>query len=381
MDRSSIREAYMYPIQPSLFPFLDFMIMHPLAFIFSLFPAAHDARSKRKDTPTKAKSLKEQCALVVNELLRGTSYHYPLDVHFDKTLKQKVEDSMLKAGLSLETLTRIRPYIDSSVNIALTCYAHTSLDVQVFVATYTSYAITIDDLGHEFADDMKRFLSNLLTGHTTRSVILHGYFDLMKDHNSQFGQFGGDMITKATIDFVCSCYLELELEKCGSITDASGNQHHNAVNAPDFAEYFRIKTGVSEPYAFFAFPEQLSREDEVLHTYLPAIPYMVKYFNYANDILSFYKESGADEKANYVSNQAAAHNISRFESLEVLCKKTIEIFHTINTILAPNEALRRNIHQWMHGYVVYHMVSARYRLDELGIPAVLKTRQLFFAEN
>ncbi|KAE8554152.1 hypothetical protein TMatcc_006350 [Talaromyces marneffei ATCC 18224] len=347
--------------------------MNPLAFISSFSWATHDAIFKRKHTPTNAESLKEQCASTVNDLLNGISYQYPAGVHFDKTLKKKVEDSMLKAGLSSETLLRIQPYIDSSVNIAITCYAHTSIDVQEFVATYTSYAITVDDLGHEFSDDMKMFVTGLLDGNTTKNVILRGFFDLMKDHGSQFGQFGGDMIAKATIDFVCSCYLELELENRGR----NEKQAHDTVNAPEYAEYFRIKTGVSEPYAFFAFPEHLFREDEVLHTYLPAVPYMVKFFNYANDILSFYKESGADEKANYISNQAAAHNISQFESLEMLCKKTIEVFHIINTILAPNEGLRRNVHQWMHGYAVYHMASVRYRLDELGIPAVFEARQLF----
>lgn len=356
------------------------MITRPLAVVSSLFLAAHNTIFQRKDIPTDTMSLREQCAVAVNEFLNGTSYRYPAEVRFDQTLKKKVEDFLMKAGLSSETLTRIQPYIDSSVNISLTCYSHTSPDVQEFVAIYTSYAITVDDLGHEFADDMRELVSNLLNGHTTKNVILRGYFDLMRGYSPQFGQFGGDMIAKATIDFVCSCYLELELENRERNVGADEYQHHT-VTAPEYAEYFRIKTGVSEPYAFFAFPEHLSREDEWLHTYIPAIPYMVKYFNYANDILSFYKESGADEKANYVSNQAVAHNISRFESLDMLCKKTIEVFHTIDTILAPNEDIRRNVHQWMHGYVVYHMVSARYRLDELSIPTVLEARRLFFGKD
>ncbi|KAI7978465.1 hypothetical protein EIK77_006155 [Talaromyces pinophilus] len=357
------------------------MIANPLGFIISLFLAAHDAIFIRKDTATNANSLKERCASTVDALLHRTGYQYPAKICFDKTLKQKVEVFMLKAGLSLRTLTRIQPYIDSSVNIALTCYAHTSLNVQEFIAIYTSYAITVDDIGHEFVGDMKQFVSNLLDGHTTKNLILRGFFDLMKDHGSQFGQFGKDMMVKATIDFVSSCYLELELENRVSNATAKADQHHSAVNAPEYAEYFRIKTGVSEPYAFFVFPEHLFREDDVLHAYLPAIPYMVKYFNYANDILSFYKETGADEKANYVYNQAAAHNISPFESLDMLCKKTVEAFHTVNTILAPNEELRRNVYQWMHGYLVYHMVSGRYKLEELGIPAVLEARRLFFVDS
>ncbi|RAO66326.1 uncharacterized protein BHQ10_002338 [Talaromyces amestolkiae] len=355
-------------------------MVKPMALISTLLLTAHDAISKSKLSPTNRVSLKEKCAIAVNKLLHGTSYQYPAKVCFDQTLKKKVENSMLKAGLSSETLARIQPYIDSSVNISLTCYAHTSPEVREFVAIYTSYAITVDDLGHEFPDDMKGIVSSLLNGHTIENTILRGYFDLMRDHGSQFGQFGSDMIAKATVDFVCSCYVELELEQRKGNANVNGD-HHHTVTAPEFAEYFRIKTGVSEPYAFFAFPEHLAREDEWLHTYLPAITYMVKFFNYANDVLSFYKESGAEEKANYISNQAAAHNISRFESLEMLCKRTIEVFHTIDAILAPNEDLRRKVHQWMHGYLAYHMVSARYRLDELGIPAVVEARQLFFGKD
>lgn len=355
---------------------LSFAVMSPFAFISSLLSSAYVSiykRFQKKDTPTNPKSLKQQCTATIDQFLRGISYRYPAEVHFDNALKKKVEDSMLKAGLSPETLTRIQPYINSSVNIAITCYAHTSPNVQESVALLTSYAITVDDLGHEFVDEMKRFVSNLLDGQSTKHVILRGFFDLMKDYDSQFGHFGGNMIVKSCIEFVCGCYLELERESNATEDDTVKAPEH-----PEYPEYLRIKTGVAEAYAFLLFPEDLYPEEKLLHAYLPAIPYIMKYFNYVNDLLSFYKE--ADENANYISNYAVAYNITPFESFEILCERIIDIFHIINTILAPNDGLWRNIEQFLYGYAVYHMCSPRYKLAELDIPAVFEARRLLFPD-
>jgi Trichodiene synthase (TRI5) len=330
---------------------------------------AHLPLSKGKIYLQNSKSWKQHCAATITQFFEGIAYQYP-DIHFDDTLKKRVEESMREAGISSETLGRIQPYIDSGVNIALTCYAHTSPLIQEAVALYTSYAISIDDLGHEFADEMKIFVSDLLGGKPSNSTILLGFLGLMSGYKSQFGQFGGNMIVKSSIDFVCGCYLELGRE--------SGASGHDTIKAPEYAEYLRIKTGVAEAYAFFLFPEELFPESELLHSYLPAIPYIVQYFNYVNDLLSFYKE--ADERTNYINNHAVAHNITPLESLEIVCRKSVDIFHTINAILAPNEALRDVVQRFMYGYAVYHMCSRRYRLSELDVPAVLEARRLLFQE-
>lgn len=320
-----------------LYSFFVSMIISLLSFIRSITPLARPAVSRINDGPSNPDTLKKQCAVSLTQFLQGISYKYP-GIHFDHTLKKKVEDSMRDAGLSSEMLERIQPYIGSSVNIALTCYAHTSPKVQEAVALYTSYAITIDDLGHEFNNEMKAFVSNLLCGQPSESVILRGFLNVLDSNSSQFGQFGGNMIVKSSLDFICGCYLEIERE-CRESHNTSSM--HDTAKAPEYAEYLRIKTGVAEAYAFFLFAEELFVEDELLHAYLPAIPYIVQYFNYVNDLFSFYKE--ANEKANYVNNYAAAHNISPLESLDVLCKRTVHIYHTIRAILEPNEALNHAV--------------------------------------
>jgi hypothetical protein len=57
---------------------------------------------------------------------------------------------------------------------------------------------------------------------------------------------------------------------------------------------FEIKTGAAEAYALFLFLKDAVSEEQSLHTYLPAIPYIVQFFNYVNDLFSFYK--GPDER-------------------------------------------------------------------------------------
>lgn len=323
-------------------------------------------------------ALKGNCVLIINRFLQDICYRCP-DIPFDYTLKSRVEGMMKAHGLSAELIARIQPYTDTGVNIAINCYAHTSQEVQDIVALFTSYAITIDDLGYEFLDEKKRCVSQLLRGEPQTNVILRAIFQCLADSSPVFGQFGGDMIAKSTVDFVCGCYLELEREDLLRKNNKKATAITSHKTTPEFAKYLRIKTGVAEAYAFFLFPENLFLEDQFLHAYLPAIPHIATYFEYTNDLLSFYKE--AHEQANLISNHAKSENVSTFESLELIRKKTVETFHTINEILSPNKALQEPIEQFMHGYVTYHFCSRRYRLSELDIPEVDQAKRLLFGKT
>jgi hypothetical protein len=61
---------------------------------------------------------------------------------------------MTSQGLSLGLIKRIDPYIDSSVTIEITSLAQTLPPIKETIAPCTSYAISIDDISHEFPREM-----------------------------------------------------------------------------------------------------------------------------------------------------------------------------------------------------------------------------------
>ncbi|KAB8204801.1 isoprenoid synthase domain-containing protein [Aspergillus parasiticus] len=173
-----------------------------------------------------------------------------------------------------------------------------------------------------------------------------------------YGSFASDMIRKSIIEFACSCVVE--------------NEHHGKIIAsrttPDVPYYFRQKTGLSEAYAFFSFPETLFPEKAVLPVYLPVISDIERYINLANDLLSFYKECVVgEEQFNYFHSHAKSNRITPVESLRSAATDLTRCIHDVKAALSAYPAFSASVTQVFHGYVVYHCSSSWYRLSELNL--------------
>lgn len=244
--------------------------------------------------------------------------------------------------------------------------------MEVIVAVYTSYLITIDDLMGEILEDLKGFSSRLFRGETQPNQLLRCLVEFMNEEACPlYGQFARDMIMKATMDFISGCYFEWEQNSKISFPR----------DAPNFPEYIRIKTGVAEVYSFFLFPSSMYPEDQYLKLFLPAIPGLVRYFNLANDIFSFYKESAVgDEQMNFVYNYASANGISPLQSVRILSATTVDTVRQVHATLSPDPKMQADIDAFSNGYALYHLSQSRYRLTELDIPeaydAMLLMRKL-----
>lgn len=75
-------------------------------------------------------------------------------MHLDHTLKGRARVYMTSQGLSLGLIKRIDLYIDSSVTIAITSLAHMSPPIKETITPCTSYAVSINDISHEFSREM-----------------------------------------------------------------------------------------------------------------------------------------------------------------------------------------------------------------------------------
>lgn len=281
------------------------------------------------------------------------------------TVEKAVLNYFRAQGFSSHFIRRAYPAIKASCAIAVTTYAFVPAEVQEVIATYTAFAILIDDTTNVSIDDLRTFLARLCGGQIQPNLLLRDMLRFIADVIPRFyGPFASDVIRKTIVEFTSVCVLETEY--AGRITLAP--------TAPDFPYYLRLKTGMAEAYALFAFPESLFPESVFMPVYLPVIPGLVRYINLANDLLSYYKESVVGgEIFNYTVNYARTNDLTPVESLrETVSSLNACVANIRATLAGPDSTGSTDLHgavtKLFSGYAVYHYSSARYRLSELGIP-------------
>lgn len=129
--------------------------------------------------------------------------------------------------------------------------------------------------------------------------------------------------------------------------------------APFFSDYVRLKSGIPEVYSFFVF--QLAG----LQTYIQAIPDVIVFINFGNDILSFYKEQLAGEDNNFVHMRAKSSGRSLADTLEELVEESLVVKERVEKTLEPFPEHLTSWRQFVKGYIDFHSVSSRYRLRQL----------------
>lgn len=175
------------------------------------------------------------------------------------------------------------------------------------------------------------------------------------------------MIMKSAIDFIAAQPVEDEQDLL-----------HLSLDTSDFPRFFRYKTGMSETYSFFLFPEDRYPEEKNLHKYLPAIPTLIQFYDQTNDLLSFYKEEfDPGDSINFVHTQARLHNITPLESLKRTQTSVAELIQKLRRIFKNEPEMLKDIERFMQGYILFHLSAKRYRLAELNIPAAIEGRKRF----
>jgi len=172
------------------------------------------------------------------------------------------------------------------------------------------------------------------------------------------GKFFSDYVTgairKATIDYFLAGLIETGFVFV-----------ERAVEGSKFPRYQRMKSGSSEAFSMFLFPEERFPERAFLGKYVVVVPEMVDWLDHVNDFLSYYKERVVGQESDtFVENQARVDGGSEKEVLDsmgdMLGKARMKILKS-----ELDEKMKEGLLRWMEGYVVYHLTQNRYRLKEI----------------
>jgi Trichodiene synthase (TRI5) len=313
-------------------------------------------------TPSQSELTYLDYEIIINEFLHEISFKRPI-LKIDHDLKSRVINRMKTQGVSLIIIEQVQRCIETAVTMTAYTYSFASPTVQEAIATFASYAISIDDLTRDFAVELQVYTTNLALGQLQRHPLLQGFTTHLSEQCHIFGAFGGDMIIKGALEFISSVRVEAE----------HNDNLHLPSDASDFLVFFRAKTGVAEPFAFFCFPEDTHPEARDLERYVATVPAIMLFLDYVNDLLSFYKEhKQAEDSASFVMSYAKLHQLSLLQSLQRLKEESVKVVKRIRNICAEDTALFCHLENFIQGYVLFHLAFGRYKLAELNIPLAIE---------
>jgi len=240
----------------------------------------------------------------------------------------------------------------TSVCVATTMFGHTHIDTQVHIALFSLLAGCVDDLEIDDAA-LGEFAQRIYSG----SQQLHPVLDLLVHHlrlmPNFYPQYSATAIFAATVQFVNSTLFD---RLCGTTICMPLRE-----DALPFVRYKRARNSLGEVYNLFAW-DKINFPDITVH--IQILPEARVYLDYANDILSFYKEELAGENNNFVHDRAAVTSKDLLTVLSDTLGEVVGSVQRARTILQDKRA-RETWEEFIEGYVAFHLLSPRYRLEEL----------------
>ncbi|KAJ8517213.1 hypothetical protein ONZ45_g5589 [Pleurotus djamor] len=244
----------------------------------------------------------------------------------------------------------IRPKLVSGVGMAIYTFGHLKdKPIQMYIAMYTALLMYVEDYLQHEVELVSSFQIKLITREDQGHPVLNALAALLLELPEKFEKVVSNIILTSALNYITGVWLEHQTESL-----------ELSPHATAFAGFSRWISGSSEAYALYVFASELP-----VKAYLQAIPDMMTFLNYSNDVLSFYKEELAGETANHVSILAKCQGKSKIEVLEGIVKETIACHRRLRHILADHDEGKEILEKLSEGYVSFHASLGRYRLDEI----------------
>ncbi|KZT00027.1 terpenoid synthase [Laetiporus sulphureus 93-53] len=286
---------------------------------------------------------------VIRNFLKKINLTFP-NYKRDAELEARVKEAVQPWG----NADLLRPHLITAIILTVTAYNHIpSLDTRVQITLFTTLIIAIDDPAVFNALDARTFLLQMCTGDIQQNAGMLGEFTKILGRMwEHYSGFSANTIYASALRYINASLLE---------NDASGVPLSR--DALQFVEYKRSMSATTEAYACFIWEKSRFPDAKV---FMQAIPDVMLYVSYVNDILSFYKEELAGETDTYIHERASVTGKSVPETLQAVISDTVAAVERIRDILGEGE-VRDAWESFAAGYIGVHMINPRYRLkDVLG---------------
>ncbi|KAL4260598.1 trichodiene synthase family protein [Pleurotus pulmonarius] len=224
-----------------------------------------------------------------------------------------------------------------------------SLSARMYIALYTSLATYVDDVYDDQPNLVNAFCHNFVMHLPQETAVLRAFDQLLRETSNHFDGIQANFIIASTMYFMNGVVLEHDIRPL-------------EIKTSNLPQFLRGLSGDSFSFCIFIFPK-----DVPLNSYIQALPSMMDYVDYMNDVLSFYKEEVNGEDQNIISILSMQHGVPKTVILEQLADQVASNYVSANDILrTSSDAAQADWRRFARGYVSFHVsYGTRYRLHEV----------------
>ncbi|KAA1475617.1 terpenoid synthase [Dentipellis sp. KUC8613] len=305
------------------------------------------------DSPSCGKLLsRPEVAMLMRSYLDRLQIPYPTPSD-QSAFEQTCVEICFERGYMTPTDQSLRPFLSVGAAMACNGFLHLpSIPARQFICFVSAFMLLSEDRLKEDIDAIRAFSECFTRNEPQKHPMLDHLAALVHQLPEIFDQVAASIMTTSVLNFITAIALEHELE--GTALEKS------AVRYPIFA---RVMTGAGEMFALWVFGVQ----GLPLGAYLQAVPDIVDFINYGNDILSFYKEEMAGETVNLVHTLARCRGVPHAAVLRSLIDDAVTAHERTLRTLSPHRGAYETYRRFSEGYVAFHVATRRYRLDELEL--------------
>ncbi|KAG8943206.1 hypothetical protein FRC04_003169 [Tulasnella sp. 424] len=305
-------------------------------------------------SPVQPTSPNDDIRRVIDDFLLAIDYR-PRRTRPNAALRQflSAEIQSWNVPVDQKLLTKLT---QSAAILAETSYGHLPEPYLHYAALYSCFFFYADDFAEKNPDRIKDFHIRFLRGQPQDDPVLDKYAEHLRNAYDMFPQVAANMIVSGSLEFLTATYIETTTKDLKL-----------SIHATPYPWFLRSRSGVGVVYGHMAFPKS---ETYDVQSYIQLAPEFEKLISLSNDVLSFYKENLAGETNSFLMNRAAVENKDPLVVLkEIAAESAANIQRIVAIASEQSDEVRKLALNFTYGYVEFHMLTPRYRLEELGIKA------------
>ncbi|KAF8066773.1 isoprenoid synthase domain-containing protein [Lyophyllum atratum] len=303
----------------------------------------------------------EQILNIAANFIRGLDYSPP-DFPRDPTLRKAVLDELDSWNIGAASDGFLK-CADVGTAAAELFYPAHEFDLKIVIAICTAGMKWMDNVADDILEPLTAFQGRFHARKPQLHPVLDCYAHFMLRLYDHYEPYVADAMVMSSVTFIAGSCLEVRSLSKGI---------PQSTDAKLWPYYVRNLSGISGFYAYACFPKK-DHPDVV--DYVQAIPEILVFTNFLNDVLSFYKEEMDGEQHNYCQMMGRVTGEAPIKILQDVSDETVAVAKRAALILKNAPAARRAFKEYEQGYIRFHLDVAHYRLPidlkrEIGNPII-----------
>ncbi|KAG5735145.1 Trichodiene synthase [Termitomyces sp. T112] len=292
----------------------------------------------------------EEILTIAGHFMHALDYNPP-PFSQDPALRKAVIDELESWNIG-KAVDGFLECADLGTTLAELFYPRHKFDLKIIIAICTAGMKWMDNVADQIIEALLEFQGRFHARKPQLHPVLDCYATFMLRLYDFYESFVADQMVMSSMTFM--------LGNCIEIRSLSKNTKLST-DALLWPYYVRNLSGVSGFYAYACFPK---KDHPDVMDYIQAIPEILVFSNFLNDVLSFYKEEMDGELHNYCQAMARVTGKEPIKILQDISDRTVVAAKRAFRILADVPAAQKAFKAYEQGSIRFHLDVAHYRLPE-----------------